>query len=147
MAKLKSLKSKNKVFIFSSFENDKEEIPAKIIFKRFPLPGESFTNIDRKDLFEGIDFENISKRETKAKVADKILESFMHNLQAGNNDLKRFFDECVESIACFEYENSIIITINDFWQILPQDAAYTIAQEAFDYAIEREEFTMGNLSA
>ena len=147
MAKLKSLKSKSKSFTFTSFENDKEEKPAKIIFKRFPLPGESFTNIDRKDLFEGVDLENISKREIKAKVADKILESFMHNLEAGINDLKRFFEECVESIECLEYENSKIITVNDFWQVLPQDAAYTIAQEAFEYASEREEFTMGNSKA
>jgi len=147
MAILKSLKIKSKEFIFTSYENDKEEKPAKIIFKRFPIPGESFTSVNKKDLFEGVDITNISKRELQAKVADNILNSFLHNLSAGNNDLKRFFDECVDSIANLEYEKSKIITVNDFWQVLPQDAAYTIAQEAFEYADKHEEFTMGNLNA
>jgi len=147
MAKLKSLKSKSKSFIFTSYENDKVENPAIIIFKRFPIPGESFTNIDSKDLLEGVDFTNLSKRELQAKLADNVINNFMHNLQAGKNDLKKFFDQCVDSIESLEHGPSKIVTVNDFWQILPQDASYKIAQEAYDYAIECEEFTMGNLNA
>jgi len=147
MAILKSLKPKSKEFVFTSYENDKEEKPAKIIFNRFPIPGEIFTTVEKKNLFEGVDLSNISKRELQAKVTDKILESFMHNLQAGNTDYKKFWGECVEKIIDLEYDNIKIESQMDFWLTLPQDAAFTIAQEAFEYANEREEFTMGNSKA
>jgi len=147
MARLKSLKSKNKDFVFTSYENDKEEKPAKIIFSRFPIPGENFTMIDKKNILEGIDLNNAKKRELESAIVNNIIENFMNNLRSGAIDYKRFFDECVESVENLEFEKSKIITVNDFWQILPQDAAYAIAKEAFDYANTREEFTMGNLKA
>jgi len=144
MAKLKSLKPKNKEFVFTSYGNDKEEVPAKIIFSRFPLPMENFTTVDKKDLFKGIDVDGISKKELQSKIADKIVESFLSNLNAGNADFRQFFSECVDGFKDLEYEDKKIITPADFWQMLPQDAAHTIASEAYEYAMEREEFTMGN---
>jgi len=147
MARLKSLKFKSKEFVFTAYENDKEEKPAKIIFKRFPIPGESFTMIDKKNILEGIDLSNVKKRELESVIVNNIINNYVNNLRAGINDLNRFFDECVDRIDNLEFEKSKIITVSDFWQVLPQDAAYTIAQEAFEYANTREEFTMGNLKA
>ena len=147
MAKLKSLKIKDKAFAFRAFGNKEEKKPAMVIFSRFPTPHETFTSIDKKDIFEGVDFSSMGKREIQSKIADKIIESFMRNMQAGNADYRRFMDECVDSFRDFEFGDSKIITASDFWQILPPDAAYVIAQEAFEYANERDEFTMGNLSA
>ena len=147
MAKLKSLSPKKKEYVFKAYGNDQEERPAKIIFKRFPILNEMFASVNKKDLFDGVNVTDISKRELQSKIADKIVESFLHNISAGNTDYKLFFDECVERFEELEFEQSKVVTVNDFWQIIPQDAAYTIAQEAFEYANEREEFTMGNLNA
>ena len=147
MAKLKSLRAKSKEYIFSAFGNDKDERPAKIIFSRFPVLNETFVNIDKKSLLEGIDIASASRRELEPKIADKIVESFLSNMRAGNIDFRRFFQECVEGFKDLEYGDSKIITVNDFWQTLPPDAVDVIAQEALEYASERDEFTMGNLNA
>jgi len=147
MAVLKSLRMKEKTFVFKSYGNDQEEIPAKIIFNRFPVNGETFTSVDKKDIFDGIDVTNVSKRELQAKIADKIVDSFLHNMRAGNTDYQRFFKECVDRFEDLQFEQSKIVTVSDFWQILPIDAAITIAQEALEYASERDEFTMGNSNA
>jgi len=151
MATLMSLKPKSKDFIFTSYGNDKEEKPAKIIFSRFPAPSETFTQVDKKNIFEGIDLENVKKRELQSEIANKIVESYMQNFYAGLTDLKLFFRECVDHVEDLVYNDNgkilHITTTSEFWQILPQGAAYEIAQEAFDYAQSREEFTMGNLNA
>ena len=147
MAKLKSLKMKSREYVFTAYGNGGEERPAKIIFSRFPLADETFTAVDKKELFDGVDVSGLSKRELQAQISDKILNNFISNMYAGKTDYRLFFSECVDGFQDFEYEDSKIITAGDFWQILPQDAAYCIAQEAFEYAAERDEFTMGNLSA
>jgi hypothetical protein len=147
MAKLKSLRIKSKEFVFTSFGNADEGNPAKIIFSRFPIMGEVFTPIDKKDIFDGVNTDDISKHETKARISENIVNAFIKNITAGKTDHKQFFLECVDSFKDFEYGDSKIVTVNDFWQMLPQDAAVAIAQEAFEYANERDEFTMGNSNA
>ena len=147
MAKLKSLRLKNKEYIFKAYGNDKDERPAKIIFNRFPLVEEIFTQVDKKELFDGVDIGGVSKRELQAKIADKILGNFISNMYAGKTDYRLFFSECVDGLRDFEYEGLKITSADEFWRVLPQDAAFTIAKEAFEYASERDEFTMGNLSA
>ena len=150
MAELKRLKLKPKEHVIRSYGLDKDENPAKITFSRFPLPGETFIPLDKKNLLEGIDAGGISNRELESKIASKIVDNFLHNLQAGKTDYKLFFEQCVDCFKDLEYtdENGVkhkIITANDFWQTLPPEAAYTIAEEAFGYANEKEEFTAGNL--
>jgi hypothetical protein len=147
MAKLKSLKPKSKTLIFTSYGNDKEKNPAKIIFNRFPFGNETFANINKKEIFEGVDFEKLSEADTQKVVMDKIIDNYVNNIMTGNVDYKQFFEECVDSFQDFEYDESKIITVNDFWQILPDDAAQKIASEAYVYAMKKEEFTMGELSA
>lgn len=146
MANLKSLKIKSKKFIFKAYGNDAEKNPARIVFSRFPLRGEMFATVDKKGLLEGVDM-GLPKRELQAALADKILENFLSNLRAGLTDYRAFFHECVEGFEDFEFDGRKIITADEFWQIIPPDAAETIASEAYEYAIERDEFTMGNLSA
>jgi hypothetical protein len=147
MAKLKSLRLKSKEFVFKAFGNADEENPAKIIFTRFPIIGESFTPIDKKNIFDGVNFDDISKRELQSKISDNLVKSFMDNFSLGKTDYKQFFKECIDSFRDFEYGDCKVLTVDSFWQILPQDAAFAIAQEVFEYASKRDEFTMGNLSA
>ena len=143
MAKIKSLKLKNKEFIFKSFGNDGDINPAKIIFNRFPRPTELFAPIDKKYTFEGIDITKIQEIEVQNLIIERIVNSFVENTAKGSVDYKAFFEECVDGFKDLEYEKSKIVTASDFFQILPPDAAYTIAKEAYEYASERDEFTVG----
>jgi len=70
-------------------------------------------------------------------------------LSAASNsiDFNAFFNECVDHFDDFEYDTSKITTVNDFFQILPSEAAEIIAEEIYEYAQKREEFTMWELSA
>ena len=147
MAKIKSLRMKNKTHIFTSYENDKDKNPAKVIFHRFPLPSETFTPIDKKSIFQGIDLNKITEEETRLKIAENLVDNFTENLIKGNTDYKAFIEECVDCFENLEYEQSKIVTVKDFWQILPQEAAETIARELYEYASQRDEFTMGELKA
>ena len=154
MAKLKPITLKKKVFPFTSFDNDKENNPAKIIFNRFPQSTESFIPI-RDDLFSGIDLSKLSEsglkekqlKEIQKEISNNLLSNFTKNYSAGLIDYKSFFNECIDLFEDFEYGESKVITINDFWQILPADAAEVIAREAYEYATQRDEFTMGELAA
>jgi hypothetical protein len=147
MAKLKSLKIKSKEYVFTSFENDRDDVPGKIVFSRFPMPGESFSPVTNKNLFEGVDAASIGNRETQNIIAEKIIDSFMSNLKSGIIDYRRFTGECVDHIENLEYQDSQIKTPSDFWQILPAEAAYMIAEELYRYATVRDEFTMGESNA
>jgi hypothetical protein len=143
MAKLKSLRLKSRDYIFKAFGNGGEAVPAKVVFNRFPQLNESFTSVETKNLFNGIDVQDIPKRELQSKIADKIVDSFLSNMRAGSTDLPLFMKECVEKIEDLEYEGRGVSTVQDFWQILPRDAAEVIAGELYGYAVERDEFTMG----
>jgi len=147
MARLKSLRLKAKVFVFTSYGNDKDKNPAKIIFNRFPFGNEMFAAIDKKSIFEGVELEKIKDKEVQKKAADNIVNNYIDNIMAGKVDYKQFFQECVDHFEDFEYERSKIITVNDFWQILPSEAANEIANEAYLYAIKKDEFSMGELKA
>ncbi|MDR2923444.1 MAG: hypothetical protein LBU85_08910 [Treponema sp.] len=147
MARLKSLRLKDKIFVFASYGNDKDENPAKIIFNRFPFGNETFARIDKKSIFEGVELEKITDSDVQKKAVDNIVNNYIENIVAGNVDYKHFFTECVDRFEDFEYDQSKIITINDFWQVLPPDAADTIAAEAYRYAMAKDEFTMGELKA
>ena len=138
---------KSKEYVFKAYGNSEVEKPAKIIFNRFPLPLEMFFPFARKDLLDGIDANEISNRELKSIISDKIMKNVTLNMDAGKVDYKLFFDECVEGFQDFEYGEHKIDTVADFWKILPQDAAYKIASEAFEYANEKDEFEMENSKA
>ena len=143
MAKIKSLKIKNKTHVFTSYENDKDKNPAKVIFRRFPYANETFTPIDKKSIFQGIDINKITEEETRLKIAENLIGNFTESMIKGNVDYKAFFAECVDCFENLEYENSKIITVDDFWQILPQEAAEKISKELYEYASQRDEFSMG----
>jgi hypothetical protein len=147
MAKLRSVKLKSKEYVFKAFGNDREADPAKVVFSRFPQPGETFTLAGRDNLFEGVDMGNVGEKEAQKIISEKIIGNFMRNLRAGTADYRRFFEQCVDRVESFEYEGHAIVTGDDFWRILPQDAAHAIASELYGYASERDEFAMGESGA
>lgn len=142
MAILKSLKQKNKEFIFTSYSNDKSENPAKIIFTRFPQPDETFPYANQKNVLESSivkEFDNTAK--AKEKLVEHIINIMIDNITANKINYKKFFEECVSHIENLEFDGKEIKTVKDFID-LPDEAFYTIAVETFLYSKENDLFTI-----
>ena len=138
---LKSLKQKNKSFVFKSFGNYESDNPAKIIFSRFPLPDESFPAGNQKSVLDSGVFKTLDDSpESRESLVDHIIESMISNIANNRIDYKRFFNECVEGIENLTYDNNHIKTVDDFFKHLPVEAAFAIAQEAYLYAKEADQF-------
>jgi len=139
---LKSLKQKNKNFIFRSFDNYESENPAKIIFSRFPMPDEQFPMADQKSVLDSSAFKTLDdSHESRESLVEHIVNNMVSNIMSNRIDYKRFFNECVESVEDLAYDNTAIKTVEDFFKHLPDEAAFTIAQEAYGYAKEADQFT------
>jgi len=139
---LKSLKQKGRDFIFRSFENMETDNPARIVFSRFPLPDESFPIGNQKQVLGSSELRNLDDSPRSREVlVGQIIENMIDNISANRIDYKRFFSECVERIEELVYDGNYIKTVNDFFTILPQEASFAIAQEAYNYATESDIFT------
>ena len=139
---LKSLKQKNKSFIFKSFGNYESDEPAKIIFSRFPLPNEDYPAGNQKQVLDSNIFKTLDDTpESKETLVDHIINNMIENITANRIDYKRFFTECVGRIEDLVYESVQIKTVEDFFKYLPEEASFTIAQEAYGYAREADQFT------
>ena len=139
--KLKSLKIKDKVFVFKSFENDLSENPAKIIFNRFPMIDEIFPVGNQKSVLDSNFVKEFSNtRQNQEKLVELIIDNIINNISNNRVDYRRFFDECVSHIENLEYDGKEIKTVKDFFEILPAEAAYKIAVEAYLYSKEVDLF-------
>jgi len=139
---LKSLKQKNKSFVFKSFGNYESDSPAKVIFSRFPLPDESFPAGNQKSVLDSGVFKTLDDSpESRESLVDHIIESMISNIANNRIDYKRFFNECVGGIENLTYDNNHIKTVDDFFLHLPGEAAFAIAQEAYLYSKEADQFT------
>jgi len=138
MAKFRSINEKKKDYIIKYKNNDKEKNPAKVLYKRFPIPHELFYTM-KKDIFDGIDVNNKQKDD----IQKSLMENLRNNISSTTIDYKTFFEECIERFEDFEYGESKVITVSDYWQILPLQLAYDIAEELHEYANEKDEFAVG----
>ena len=138
---LKSLKQKSKNFIFKSFGNMDSENPAKIIFSRFPMPDENYPAGNQKSILDSNVFKTLDgSPESKETLIDHIVNNMIDNISSNRIDCKRFFSECVERIEDLVYDGKDIGTAEDFFNILPEEASFAIAQEAYAYAKEADLF-------
>lgn len=143
MAILKSIKQKSKEYIFKAFENNNAEIPAVIIFSRFPLADETFPIASQKNVLESSVIKNFDNtQKSKEKLVEHIINTMIENITANRIDYKRFFNECVERIDNLEYNGEKIGTVKDFIEKIPEEAFYKIALEAYLYAKEEDEFSI-----
>ena len=139
---LKSLKQKSRSFIFKSFDNMESDNPARIVFTRFPMPDESFPAGNQKSVLDSGVFRTLDDNpESREALIDHIIGNMIENISANRIDYKRFFGECVERIEDLVYDGHDIKNVDDFFRRLPDEAAFTIAQEAYVYAKEADEFT------
>ena len=112
------LKIKSKDFRFTSFGNDE----AVVVFSRFPMPDEFYPVGDKVSILGKKEFKNFDNTEKgRAELAQLAINNVLENMLAGKTDYKKFFKECVDRIDDLQYEGKPVITVNDFFQILPED--------------------------
>ena len=118
------------------------ENPAKIIFSRFPLPDEQFPAGNQKQVLDSSIFKKFDDSpEFRETLVDHIINNMVDNITANRIDYERFFNECVERIEDLSYDGNEIKTVKDFFSFLPSEAAFTITQEAYNYANEADIFS------
>jgi hypothetical protein len=141
MSVLKSLRVKEKEYIFKSFKNDKAKNPGKAIFFRFPFTDEFFPLASQKNIMESSiikDFDNTP--EGKEQLVKYIIEGMIKNISANVFDYKTFLKECICNFENLEYDDKKIKTVDDFLT-LPQSAIETISKELYLYSKAEDEFT------
>ena len=142
MAVLRSIRQKEKEYIFKAFDNDKNDAPAKVIFRRFPFSDEIFPVASQKNVLESSivkEFDNSHK--AKEKLVEHIINVMVANITANRIDYNLFLKECVDRFENLTYEDKDIKSVKDF-QTLPQEAVQKIAEELYLYAKTEDEFTI-----
>jgi hypothetical protein len=143
MAHLKSIKQKDKTYIFKAFGNEKSVEPALAVFSRFPLPDEMFPLASQKNVLDSAfvkDFDNTP--EAREKLVKGVFDSMIQNMTANRFDHIVFIRECVDHFENFAYECRNVKTVDDFFS-LPQEAVQKIARDLYLYAKTEDEFSMG----
>jgi hypothetical protein len=141
MAVFKSLRQKDKVYIFKVFGNEKSDNPAKAVFLRFPLSDETFPYASQKSILESkllTDFDNTP--ESKEQLVKHIIDVMIENITANVFDYQKFLKECISHFEDFIYEDKEIKSVNDFLA-LPQEAVHKIAKDLYFYSKIEDEFT------
>jgi hypothetical protein len=143
MAVFKSLRQKEKLYVFKAFDNEKSDNPAKAVFLRFPLPDELFPVAPQKNILESFpikDFDNTL--EAKEKLVKNIIDIMIENITSNRFDHIGFVKECVDHFEDFMYGEKEIKTVDDFLT-LPPEAVQKIAKDLYFYSRIEDEFTMG----
>jgi hypothetical protein len=143
VAVFKTLRQKEKSYIFKVFENEKSDNPAKAVFSRFPLSDELFPMASQKNVLESSllkDYENT--QESKEKLVKHIIDIMIENITANRFDHIKFIQECIDHFEDFLYDEKEIKTVKDFLT-LPSEAVEKIARDLYLYSKTEDKFTMG----
>jgi hypothetical protein len=146
MAEFKTLRKKEKRYVFDYLENRGAKSPAAVIFARFPLPGENFAPRPRRSVFSGLDLKKISQK--NAEELDRLSAAFAEHYSANMAmvDYEAFGRECFEGFENFVSDGKEIKTPEDFF-LLPPDLWTEIVKDCYEYAMQKDEFTMGESNA
>jgi hypothetical protein len=143
MAVFKTLRQKEKTYIFKVFGNETSANPAKAVFTRFPLPDELYPAGAQKNIMESPqvkDFDN--SQEAKKKLVEHIINAMVENITANRFDHAAFLNECVDRFEDFVYNGKEIKSVDDFLS-LPPEAVQKITNDLYFYSKTEDEFTMG----
>jgi hypothetical protein len=156
MAIFRSLRVKDKTYVFKFGGNNKLKTPAKAVFSRFLLSDENFFKPTHDVQYKDVDFSKVGKRDTKEteklfKVfISSYLENKMEETQWDKVDGSAFLKECIDHFENFFVEKDgqliEIATIDQFLE-LPEEGWNEIARELYGYARRKDEFTMGESKA
>jgi hypothetical protein len=142
MAQFKSLREKDKSYVFKVFGNEKCKEPARAIFSRFPLSDELFPLASQKNVMESSilkDFDN--SPESKEKLVKQIIDIMVDNMTANRFDYITFTKECIDHFEDFWDGDKLIKSVKDFLA-LPQEAVQKIARDLYFYSKTEDEFTI-----
>jgi hypothetical protein len=143
MSVLKSLKVKEKEYIFKSFKNDKTKNPGKAIFFRFPFTDELFPLASQENILESNLLKNFDNTpEAKEQLVKHIIDVMIKNISANVFDYKTFLKNCIDHFENLQFDGKDIKSVEDFLT-LPQSAVEIIAKELYNYSKEEEKFEMG----
>jgi len=142
MARFKTLRQKEKRYIFDFLGNRQDPKPAAAVFARFPQTGENFIPKPKAALFDGIDKKKFVAGDEKEQ--DKFLSSFLEHIatEITSVDYEYFIRECVDRFEDFESDGKVISTVDDFFT-LNIEMRSLIADDCYKYAMKKDEFTMG----
>jgi len=142
MARFKTLREKQKRYVFDFLANKGDDNPAAAVFARFPLPGENFMPKVKGTVFEGIDLEKIAKKDSAEldKFVGAFVEHFSNNM--AKIDHEYFVRECIDRFENFDCDGKEIKTVDDFLALNIQMRTL-IADDCYKYAQEKDEFSMG----
>lgn len=146
MANFKSLNAKQKDYAFDFFDNKSDPKPARVIFKRFPLPGESFIKKSTSSIFKDVDFKKIQGRDEAEleRLTDSFMAFYVENAQ--KIDFERFAEECIDHFEDFFFDGVEIKTAADF-AALPIEPRTIIVNDCHAYASRPDTFTVGESPA
>ena len=147
MARFKTLKQKEKRYVFDFFGNKGDTNPAVVVFDHFPQLGEDFMPKPKGSIYEGIDLEKVAKKDSAEteKFTSAFVEYFSAN--AAKVDYEYFARECIDHFENFECEDingnlKEVKTVADFLA-LNVEMWTLIAADCYKYAGTRDEFTVG----
>jgi len=147
MAVFKTLNAKKKEYAFDFLDNRKDPRPAKAVFSRFPLPGETFIPGPGATLFDGLDIGKVAVRDAgELEKLSRAVVAFL-SVNAAKIDFVAFLRECIDRFEDFRFvdeegRSREIKTVDDFLGINRQAMA-TIAMDCYEYARREDEFSMG----
>ncbi|MCL2602836.1 MAG: hypothetical protein FWD91_08510 [Treponema sp.] len=142
MARFKTLREKEKRYVFDFLENRKDPQPAAVVFARLPLPDEDFMPRVKGSVFDSVDFGKLASKDNKEM--DKMVSVFMDHFSKNITkvDFEYFARECFSHFENFESDGKQIKTVDDFLS-LNIEMRTLIANDCYRYAQEKDEFTMG----
>jgi hypothetical protein len=147
VAVFKTLNAKKKEYAFDFLDNRKDPRPAKVVFRRFPLPGENFAPGPPAGAFDGIDMAALAARDRGE--LEKLSRALARHMSASASrvDHAAFMRECADGFLDFRFvdENGVateVRTVDDFLGINRQVMA-AIAHDCYTYASREDEFSMG----
>jgi len=142
MARFKTLRQKEKRYVFDFLANKGDTNPAAVIFARFPLADEDFMPKPKGALFDGIDLKKLSEGDDGEK--NKLLSALIENISANmaKVDYEYFVRECIDSFENFECDGKEIKTVDDFLK-LNVEMWTLIAHDCYKYALTKDDFSMG----
>jgi hypothetical protein len=147
MANFKTLRAKEKKYVFRVFGNEKAKDPAAVLFSCFPHADEVYMMGDRKDISEGVASLSLDTPEGREKAVDRMVGNLLNNMAASKINYEAFARECIGGFERFGYEDGWINTVDEFLQKFPPEAARKILQDCYRYAKTEDEFTMGESTA
>jgi hypothetical protein len=146
MALIKALRLKEPRYRFRVWDNESAAAPMVCVFRRFPLPDETYSYARKEDISDRMrerlaGLNEQPREEAVALLVEAAVDLLVENIERQRVDYGRFIRTCVARFENIEYEGRRIESVEAFLG-LPDALVYTLAADAYAYAVVRDEFTL-----